>query len=100
MAEFLDLPTAIARTVRDASLLLSHMVGRDPMDATSLDWPEPIAVPQGERLDGVRVGVVEELMGEGVDPGVRDAVAAALAKVEELGGIARQRVITEENHHR
>ena len=85
-ASSLDQVGPFARTVRDASLLLAHMVGRDPMDATSLDWPEPIAVPDGERLDGVRVGVIEELMGEGVDPGVRDAVAAALRKVEELGG--------------
>ncbi len=85
-ASSLDQVGPFARTVRDASLLLSHMVGRDPMDATSLDWPEPIAIPDAERLDGVRVGVVEELMGEGVDPGVRAAVEAALAKVEELGG--------------
>ena len=85
-ASSLDQVGPFARTVRDASLLLAHMVGRDPMDATSLDWPEPIAIPDGERLDGVRVGVIEELMGEGVDPGVRDAVAAALRKVEELGG--------------
>src|SRR4029453_17120094 len=32
------------------------------------------------------VGVVEELMGEGVEPGVRAAVDGALARVEELGG--------------
>jgi len=85
-ASSLDQVGPFARTVRDASLLLGHMVGRDPMDATSLDWPDPIAVPDAERLDGVRVGVVEELMGEGVDPGVRGAVEAALRTVEELGG--------------
>jgi aspartyl-tRNA(Asn)/glutamyl-tRNA(Gln) amidotransferase subunit A len=85
-ASSLDQVGPFARTVRDAALVLKHMVGRDPMDATSLDWPEPIELPEAERLDGVRVGYVEELMGEGVDPGVRDAVQAALDLVERLGG--------------
>ncbi|MFN8110925.1 MAG: Asp-tRNA(Asn)/Glu-tRNA(Gln) amidotransferase subunit GatA [Thermoleophilia bacterium] len=85
-ASSLDQVGPFARTVRDSALLLSHMVGRDPMDATSLDWTTPIAVPDGLRLDGVRVGVVEELMGEGVEPGVRAAVEAALRTVEDLGG--------------
>jgi aspartyl-tRNA(Asn)/glutamyl-tRNA(Gln) amidotransferase subunit A len=85
-ASSLDQVGPFARTVRDAALVLKHMVGRDPMDATSLEWPEPIEPPDAERLDGVRVGYVEELMGEGVDPGVRDAVQGALDQVEALGG--------------
>jgi aspartyl-tRNA(Asn)/glutamyl-tRNA(Gln) amidotransferase subunit A len=85
-ASSLDQVGPFARTVRDAALLLRHMVGRDPLDSTSLEWPEPVALPTAERLDGVRVGIVEELMGEGVEPGVRDAVRAALDRVEDLGG--------------
>ncbi len=85
-ASSLDQVGPFARTVRDTARLLAYMVGRDPMDSTSLDWPVPIAVPQGERLDGIRVGVIEELMGEGIEPGVRDAVDQAMGLVEELGG--------------
>ncbi|MDX6647044.1 MAG: aspartyl-tRNA(Asn)/glutamyl-tRNA(Gln) amidotransferase subunit [Miltoncostaeaceae bacterium] len=85
-ASSLDQVGPFARTVRDTALLLSHIVGHDPMDSTSLHWPEPIRVPDAERLDGLRVGVVEELMGEGIEPGVRDAVERALVLVEELGG--------------
>jgi aspartyl-tRNA(Asn)/glutamyl-tRNA(Gln) amidotransferase subunit A len=85
-ASSLDQVGPFSRTVRDSALLLSHMVGRDPMDATSLDWPEPIRLPSAERLDGLRVGVVAELMGEGIEPGVRSAIEAALAQVESLGG--------------
>ncbi len=85
-ASSLDQVGPFARTVRDAAHLLSFMVGRDPMDQTSLDWPEPIRVPDAQRLDGVKVGYVEELMGEGVEAGVRAAVEASLARVEELGG--------------
>jgi len=85
-ASSLDQVGPFARTVRDAALLLRPMVGRDPMDATSLDWPEPIALPSATRLEGVRVGVIEELMGDGVEPGVRASCLAALDHVESLGG--------------
>jgi aspartyl-tRNA(Asn)/glutamyl-tRNA(Gln) amidotransferase subunit A len=85
-ASSLDQVGPFARTVRDAALLLQSMVGRDPMDATSLEWPDPIVLPTAGRLDGVRVGVIEELMGEGIEPGVRAACRAALDRVESLGG--------------
>jgi aspartyl-tRNA(Asn)/glutamyl-tRNA(Gln) amidotransferase subunit A len=84
-ASSLDQVGPLARTVRDAALLLSHLVGHDPMDSTSLEWPEPVAIPEATNLRGLRVGVVDELMGEGVEPGVRDAVELALVLVEELG---------------
>jgi aspartyl-tRNA(Asn)/glutamyl-tRNA(Gln) amidotransferase subunit A len=71
--------------VRDAALLLSHMVGHDPCDATSLSFPHPIERPSAERLDGVRLGVPEELTGEGIEAGVLGAFRAALAQAEQLG---------------
>lgn len=84
-ASSLDQVGPFARTVGDAALLLKHMVGRDPMDSTSLEWPAPIDVPRATDLAGLRIGVVEELMGEGIDPGVKAAVEAALVKAEALG---------------
>ena len=84
-ASSLDQVGPLARTVADAALLLRHMVGRDPMDSTSLDWPGDIDVPSATDLQGMRVGVVEELMGEGVEPGVRLAVESALRVAEGLG---------------
>ena len=84
-ASSLDQVGPLARTVRDAALLMSHLVGHDPMDSTSLEWPEPIEIPEATDLRGLRVGVVDELMGEGVEPGVRDAVERALVLAEELG---------------
>jgi len=89
-ASSLDQVGPFARTVRDAAIALGVIVGRDEMDATSLEWPEPISVPDRERLDGLRVGVVSELMGEGIDAGVRDSVQRALAAVEDLGGSVQE----------
>ncbi len=84
-ASSLDQVGPFSRTVTDAALLLRHMVGRDPMDSTSLDWPGAIALPTATDLTGLRVGVVEELMGEGVEPGVRGAIEASLREMEALG---------------
>ncbi len=97
-ASSLDQVGPFGRTVRDAALLLSHIVGRDEMDSTSLDWTEPVRLPEAARLDGLRVGVVDELMADGVDPGVRAAVDAALASIEELGG-AVERVSLASTEH-
>jgi len=84
-ASSLDQAGPLTRDVRDAALLLSHMVGQDPCDATSLQLPEPLAVPSAERLDGVRIGVPGELTGEGIEAGVLEAFRAALEEAVSLG---------------
>jgi aspartyl-tRNA(Asn)/glutamyl-tRNA(Gln) amidotransferase subunit A len=84
-ASSLDQAGPLTRDVTDAALLLAHMVGQDACDATSLAFPEPIALPTAERLDGLALGVPEELSGEGIDPGVLEVFNAALAAAAELG---------------
>jgi aspartyl-tRNA(Asn)/glutamyl-tRNA(Gln) amidotransferase subunit A len=89
-ASSLDQVGPFATTVADAALVLEAMAGPDPLDSTS--WPEPFA-PLDVRADvsGLRVGVVRELMGEGIahDVAARasdaaDALSAAGAKVDEV----------------
>jgi aspartyl-tRNA(Asn)/glutamyl-tRNA(Gln) amidotransferase subunit A len=86
-ASSLDQAGPLARDVRDAALLFTHMVGRDERDATSLEFPEAVRLPEAERLDGIRLGVPEELSaGEaGIEPGVREAFETSLKLAEELG---------------
>jgi aspartyl-tRNA(Asn)/glutamyl-tRNA(Gln) amidotransferase subunit A len=83
-ASSLDQAGPLTRNVADAALLLRHMAGRDVCDATSLQSPG-IEPPRAERLDGVRLGVPEELTGEGIEAGVLDSFKAALAVAEGLG---------------
>ncbi len=84
-ASSLDQVGPLSRTVRDSAMLLKHIVGRDPCDSTSLDWWKPIEVPETDTLAGMRIGVVEELMADGVEPGVRKSVEATLLLAEGLG---------------
>jgi aspartyl-tRNA(Asn)/glutamyl-tRNA(Gln) amidotransferase subunit A len=88
-ASSLDTVGTFTRSVRDAALLLGTMAGRDPRDATSLDRPVQDyteAIDAG--IEGIRVGVVVDAFGEGVEPGVRSAVQVAIDQLEGLGATA------------
>ncbi len=86
-ASSLDQAGPLTRDVTDAALLLRHMVGHDRRDSTSLPFPEAIELPRGEDLSGIRLGVPEELTGEGggVEAGVRESFEATLRLAESLG---------------
>ncbi len=89
-ASSLDQAGPMTRDVADAALLLSHMVARDPCDATSLQAPFELELPSAERLDGVVLGVPGELTGEGIEAGVLESFNSAVARAEELGAGVRE----------
>jgi aspartyl-tRNA(Asn)/glutamyl-tRNA(Gln) amidotransferase subunit A len=84
-ASSLDQCGPFTRDVTDCALLLGEMVGRDPCDSTSLGMPEPIRRPTATDLRGVRLGVPEELSGEGIEPGVLATFHETLDRARELG---------------
>jgi aspartyl-tRNA(Asn)/glutamyl-tRNA(Gln) amidotransferase subunit A len=84
-ASSLDQAGPFTRDTTDAALLLSAMVGPDPCDSTSIGLPEPVKLPTRTDLKGVRLGVPEELTGEGIEPGVMKAFHETLDTARELG---------------
>ena len=86
-ASSLDQAAPLTRDVTDAALLFGQMIGRDPCDSTSLEFPEEIVRPRSESLRGIRLGIPEELTGpEGaVEEGVRARFEESLAVAQELG---------------
>jgi aspartyl-tRNA(Asn)/glutamyl-tRNA(Gln) amidotransferase subunit A len=91
-ASSLDQCGPLTVNVQDAALLLRHLVGRDPSDSTSVDFPEPIATPKRRDLKGLRFGVPAELTSEaeGIEPGVAEVFERTLALIEELGGAVEE----------
>jgi aspartyl-tRNA(Asn)/glutamyl-tRNA(Gln) amidotransferase subunit A len=84
-ASSLDQAGPFTRDTTDAALLLQAMVGKDPCDSTALGLPEPVSLPTATDLNGIRLGVPEELSGEGIEPGVLEAFNATLELARELG---------------
>jgi aspartyl-tRNA(Asn)/glutamyl-tRNA(Gln) amidotransferase subunit A len=84
-ASSLDQAGPFTRDTTDAALLLGAMAGKDPCDSTSLGLPEPVTLPTATDLKGIRLGVPEELSGEGIEPGVLEAFQETLDVARSLG---------------
>jgi aspartyl-tRNA(Asn)/glutamyl-tRNA(Gln) amidotransferase subunit A len=85
-ASSLDQIGPISRSVRDNALLMQAIAGHDPHDSTSLagvalDYGADI----GKGVQGLRVGVPKEMMGDGVAPDVAAAVQQAISVLQEQG---------------
>ena len=85
-ASSLDQIGPVAKTVRDVALLYSIISGRDPLDSTTAELPEVVALPEGESLAGVRLAVPKQVAGlDAIEPGVRAAFESTLETARELG---------------
>jgi aspartyl-tRNA(Asn)/glutamyl-tRNA(Gln) amidotransferase subunit A len=91
-ASSLDQVGPFAATVADAALLLEVIGGHDPRDSTSIAEPAPSLLDGLERgVDGLRIGIVEELTdSEGIQPDVKAAVEAAAKALTDAGAKAER----------
>jgi len=85
-ASSLDQIGPFAHDLADIALLLGVIAGRDPNDSTSVDRAVPDYL---STLDtpppSLRIGVVSEYFGEGLDPEVAAAVQEAIRVFERAG---------------
>ncbi|MGK7922884.1 MAG: Asp-tRNA(Asn)/Glu-tRNA(Gln) amidotransferase subunit GatA [Trichodesmium sp.] len=88
-ASSLDQIGPFAKTVEDAAILLEAIAGYDPKDSTSLNVSipnytknlRPNLRPKGQ----IRIGIIQETFGEGLDPVVNQAFTKAVEQLQELG---------------
>lgn len=85
-ASSLDQIGPFARNVEDTALLLEAISGYDSHDSTSLNLPVPaFSKALNKEIKGSKVGVIKELLGEGVSADVKKAVEAAIQTYKDLG---------------
>ena len=86
LAESLDHIGPMTRSSSDAGVMLQAIAGHDPNDPTSLTAPVPNmlgGLAQGVR--GVRIGVDERYIGDGVDSELAAAVLEGARLLESMG---------------
>ncbi|MCX5997867.1 MAG: Asp-tRNA(Asn)/Glu-tRNA(Gln) amidotransferase subunit GatA [Chloroflexi bacterium] len=92
-ASSLDQIGPITKDVTDCAIVLNAIAGHDKRDSTTV----PLGVPDYTRaltkdIRGLRVGVPREYLVEGMQPGVRKAIEAAIIQFEKLGAKVDRKV--------
>ncbi|UCE57449.1 MAG: Asp-tRNA(Asn)/Glu-tRNA(Gln) amidotransferase subunit GatA [Candidatus Bathyarchaeota archaeon] len=90
-ANSLDQIGPMARNVYDCALFLSIIAGHDPSDSTSAkaakrDYTKFLK----SNVEGFKIGIPEELFGEGTSGNVEKQVWAGVHKLEELGASCKE----------
>src|ERR1700733_14196081 len=84
-ASSLDHIGTLARTVRDAAVLLAAIAGRDPLDATSAEAPVPdYTHPLTGDVKGMKLGLPREYL-NGLTSETGDLIAKGIQTLRKLG---------------
>jgi aspartyl-tRNA(Asn)/glutamyl-tRNA(Gln) amidotransferase subunit A len=85
-ASSLDTPGPMARTVRDAAILLGAMAGHDPRDSTSAPLPVPDyeAALTGD-VQGLKIGIPREYRVDGMPGEIETLWQQGIAWLQEAG---------------
>ena len=86
LAESMDHIGPMTRSAADAGIMLQVLAGHDPNDPTSLTVPVPdmlAGLDQG--IQGMRIGLDERYISQGVDAVVTEGVLAGIKVLEGLG---------------
>ncbi|MGH6827200.1 Asp-tRNA(Asn)/Glu-tRNA(Gln) amidotransferase subunit GatA [Methyloceanibacter sp.] len=85
-ASSLDQAGPIARTVRDAAILLRSMAGHDFKDTTSVDMPVPdFEAAVGRGVKGLKIGIPKEYRRDGMPAEIENLWAQGVAWMKAAG---------------
>lgn len=81
----------LTRTVEDAAFMLNLISGQDSNDNTTVDNKnEDYLKDIDSGIEGKKIGIIKEMIGEGIDPTVLSITRDAISKLEGLGAICEE----------
>jgi len=84
-ANSLEQVGVFARSVDDLALVYSAMLGADPKDGTTTNFSWSIRDAPSRGVEGLRLGVVVEMSGEGIHEAVSSALSTTCNELERNG---------------
>ena len=87
-ASSLDQIGPLTNDVRDAALVMNAIAGYDHRDSTSANVAhEDYTRLLGKSIQGLKIGVPQEYLGEGVQPAIKESIARVRALLEAQGAV-------------
>jgi aspartyl-tRNA(Asn)/glutamyl-tRNA(Gln) amidotransferase subunit A len=81
----------LTRTVKDTAFMLNMIAGIDPNDNTTIDNKNQDYLSGIESgIEGKKIGIIKEMIGDGIDPAVLSATKDAISKLENLGATCEE----------
>ena len=81
----------LTRTVKDTAFMLNIISGLDPNDNTTIDNKnEDYLSGIDSGIEGKKIGIIKEMIGDGTDPAVLSATKNAISKLENLGATCEE----------
>ena len=81
----------LTRTVKDTAFMLNMIAGLDSNDNTTVDnHNEDYLSGIDSGIEGKKIGIIKEMIGDGISPEVLSATKNAISKLEGLGAICEE----------
>ncbi len=85
-ASSLDQAGPMARSAKDAAMVLNSMAGFDLRDSTCIDREVPDYTANiNDSIKGLKIGLPKEFFAEGLDEGVARVIQSALSEYQKMG---------------
>lgn len=85
MASSTDVIGPLARNVADTAEVLDVIAGKDTRDATTIERDKAGYSDIRQRIGGLKIGIIKQYMGEGLDSKVKANISHAIQQLESAG---------------